>query len=67
MKPSRVNKQQINSEVPQPVSMNTPKGGNMTAPMNLKISEQVKAIVIIIYVFIFVYGDFVKLFCTFIK
>lgn len=46
MKPSRVSKQQIKSEVPQPVSIKTPKGGNMIAPMNLKISEQVKAIIV---------------------
>lgn len=49
MKPNKVSKQQINSEVPQPVSMKTPKGGNMIAPMNLKISEQVKAI---LYVYV---------------
>ncbi|GMM41255.1 hypothetical protein DAHU10_021560 [Hanseniaspora uvarum] len=41
MKPRMVNRQQINKEVPQPVSMKTPKGGNMIAPMNLKISEQI--------------------------
>lgn len=49
MKPNKVSKQQINREVPQPVSMKTPKGGNMIAPMNLKISEQVKAI---LYVYV---------------
>jgi hypothetical protein len=49
MKPRMVNRQQINKEVPQPVSMKTPKGGNMIAPMNLKISEQVKAIFYFIF------------------
>ena len=44
MKPKIVNRQQISKEVPHPVSMKTPKGGNITAPMNLKISEKVKAI-----------------------
>lgn len=28
---------------PQPVSRNTPNGGKMTANMNLKMSEQVRA------------------------
>lgn len=42
--PRSVSKQQIINEVPHPVSKKTPNGGKITAPMNLKMSEQVKAI-----------------------
>lgn len=44
IKPSSVSKQQINNDMPHPVSRKTPNGGKITAPMNLKMSEQVKAI-----------------------
>lgn len=45
MYPKQVNKTLMSNAPQQPFSMKTPRGGKKNAAMNLKISEQVKAMV----------------------
>lgn len=45
MYPKQVNKMLMSNAPQQPLSIKTPRGGKKNAAMNLKISEQVKAMV----------------------
>jgi hypothetical protein len=46
--PRQVSAMLMRKSHPQPFSSNTPRGGRMTAKINLKMSEQVRAIVILL-------------------
>lgn len=46
MYPKQVNKMLMSNAPQHPLSMRTPRGGKKNAATNLKISEQVKAMVV---------------------